>query len=193
MYAGSHVNTLDAYYSRSLSDWDMIVRLAVQHGYDAYVRGRDFFFKPARDGRETSIRIGISDCSQIRAVRDVVRERQAPQRVVSWNLQLQQEVVGGALAGTTNAATSSTSVFEPNISTDRLSSVLTQMAQIDDRGALRLQLTMPGETTMSARSTLLIEGVSAQVDGMYRTQCVDRTFNVSTGYVQQVRAIRQVH
>lgn len=190
LYGGSHIISLDTYQSRSLSDWDIIVRMAMQYGYDAYVDGRSFFFHPTFDKKNGALVIGPGDCTQMRVTRDICLERRRPARLISWNQQMQQEIAEAALSGSDALSEQSLEFFEPNVNHEHLASVITRASRARSAKGLRVQLTMPGETTVSARSQLLLQGVADPIDGKYDIESVERTFNIRTGFTQHVRGVR---
>lgn len=190
-YGGIHTISVDPYYSRSVTDWDLIVRMAVQHGYDAYVEGRDFFFRPSREHTNGTLLVRPGDCSQIRVTRNVGLERRRPSQLSSWNQQLQQELTDATVAGTTAISNQSAEYFEPNISANQLTSIISRVSRMGVAQGLRIQLTMPGDTRVSARSRLLLQGVAGRVDGEYDVECIERTFNINSGFTQHVRGCRR--
>ncbi len=51
-----------------------------------------------------------------------------------------------------------------------------------------VEMTMPGDLTLSARSTLLLEGTDTDFDQGYYVDVIERQITMTGGYVQRVRA-----
>lgn len=193
LFGGDQAEMGFSFYSRTMTDWDLIVRLAQQAGYDAYVIGRDFYFHPKNSNRDATIVLDKSTVTVLHLERNLTLENSGPFTAVSWNSQLDQPVFsapGDALS--VGADGGGTQVFlEPNLRSDNVASAIAQMIADTRQQARSLEIGMPGDTEVTARSRMRLVGTDTAFDQTYDIEYVDRMFSPTTGFRQRIRA-RQV-
>lgn len=190
-YQGEHDRlTLDR-YSRTTTDWDLLVFLAQQEGFDVFVAGDGLFFQPP----STSAPPVPLDISMVQALR---MEHALPLAagisvtVKSWNSRQQSMVT--ATAGTTSPATATdTGVRDyvsvrPNLTPDQAQAVaqvrLAELASHERTITAR----MPGELMITPRSLIQLSGTGTAFDQTYAVDEITRRIGESCGFVQTVRA-----
>jgi len=191
-FGGSTNMTGDSYYSRTNTDWDLIVRLASEYGYDAFVDGRIFHFQPSGLSAGTPFRVSPDDVIQLRVARNIKSEVSQSRRLISWNSQLQREVSYASSAFRGEPAGDDVAVLEPNLNHERMSGMIEQLVRNTERQSQRLQLTMPGEIALTARSRIGLHRFGGLLDATYNIECVDRNLSPTTGFLQRVRATKSL-
>ena len=187
LFGGVNEIIADVCYSPNRTDWDLVVRLAAEYGYDAYVTGYVLHFKPRILTRRPSVVLHREDLMNIRFSYDHVMAGRESQRFVSWSSQFQR-----AFQSTADALSEGAGVpISPNLVGGQMVGLVSKA--INDRwhDPLSLQATMPGETTISARSVVTVDCAERSLNGDYRVICVDRSFNAASGFTQRIRASRQ--
>jgi hypothetical protein len=189
-FGGSNNLTGDAYYSRTNTDWDLIVRLACEFGYDAFVEGRTFHFEPAGLTAGGPFQVSRDDVVQVRLSRDIQSETTRNLRLISWNSQLQREVSYLPHAYRDGSPGVEMGVLEPNLTPERMGTIANHLLRGTQSRSTSLQLTMPGDTALTARARIGLHGFSGSIDAVYNVECIDRNLSPTTGFLQRIRAAK---
>lgn len=183
-------------FCRGLTEWDLIVRLAQQFGYDAYVSGRTFYFQPTVNRRADTTAVAVDDLISIQLNRTLPVGEAPMVGLATWNYQFQSEYMseaGTPLAdGTATAGGFQYYASLPNVTPDLVAQLSTQYNEELLRYRQRIDMSMPGELSLWPRGQLLLEGTGTAFDRKYDIECVDRSYSPVTGYRQHVRARRSV-
>jgi hypothetical protein len=182
-------------YSRLRSDWDLLVELARENGFDVFVAGRSLFFQPSSMLRDSPIRFTPFDVQGMRIERNLTLPPDTSARVQSWNSQNMASYAsdegGGGLspAAAPNASGSQPFLFSASNLTPQQTSALAERYGTGlTRLSTVLHLDMPWDLTLSPRMFILLDGVGGFVDGTYRIESVDRHYNSKSGSRQSIRA-----
>ena len=190
-YQGEHDRlTLDR-YSRTTTDWDLLVFLAQQEGFDVFVAGDGLFFQPP----STSTPPVLVDLSMVQALR---MEHALPLAagisvtVKSWNSRQQTMIT--ATAGTTSPAAATDAgvrdyvSVRPNLTQDQAQAVAqVRLAELTSHERT-IMARMPGELTLTPRSLLQLSGTGTAFDQTYAVDEITRRIGEACGFVQTVRA-----
>ena len=188
LFGGAQEELGFSYHSRATTDWDLIVRLAQQSGYDAYVRGWDFFFQPAKSRKSAAVVIGRGDVTDLRLERDLSRRSLDQLAAVSWNAQLQQSILSGSTGLQPSGGGDVPVMMQPNLDPGGIGRVMAQLIADAKQHARAIEITMPGETGLSARSSIELQGTGTDFDRAYDVECIDRMFSPVSGFRQRIRA-----
>ena len=72
-YGAGNDEMLIGHYSNTLTDWDLIVRLARREGFDVYVKGKTLYFAPPGGAGTKSFPITPTDVTELRLERSLAR------------------------------------------------------------------------------------------------------------------------
>ena len=184
-------------YSRSLSDWDLIVQLAHDQDFDLYVEGRTLFFHPRGERGGPAVPITVSDVSELRLERDLLISDDSTLTVGSWNSLAQQAFSTGAAFGAASqttlasdmlASTRAPMLLQPNLQSDDVGSIVRRYQRDIRQHQKILELEMPGELRMTARSRVMLSSTGAGFDGKYDVDYIERSVSPFGGFRQRVRA-----
>jgi phage protein D len=197
-YQSDHESvTLDR-FSGATTEWDLLVYLARQESYDAFVAGSNLYFQPAAQTSTVNQVIYSTDMIELRLERMLTLAREIQVTVQSWN-SLQQiaftESVSGAISESSpNDLSPSASpiqhyiVVRPNLTPDRALTLAQQRMSELTRHERVIDFSMPGELMLTPRSTIMLDGTGTEFDQVYFIDSIERTFRPQTGFIQRVRA-----
>ena len=187
MFGGEQLETGLSQYARASTDWDLVVRLAQRAGHDVYVEGRDFYFQPSGAKKDQVIQISQDDVTDLMLERNLVTSLPEAIFVSSWNSQGQQAFSSGP----SGAGVSYQYGIAPNMSAGQIAQTVGQYMAATEAYARSIEITMPGELEITARSRIALQGTGTDFDRSYDIECIDRTFSPLSGFHQRIRA-RQV-
>ena len=192
-YAAEHDSiTLDQ-FSRTTTEWDLLVFLARQEQFDVGVQGSTLSFNPPSQTQTATLAPG--DLISLRAERSLTLSGSIQVTVKSWNTRQQR-------AFTQTASSSSASGQDgdeegpprayvyvvPNLTTDQAVRFAQQRLAELTRHERTLSLTMPGELTLAPRAVISFEGTGTAFDQAYQIDSIDRRLSADSGFIQVVRA-----
>ena len=183
--------TLDQ-YSRSTTEWDLLVFLARQECFDVFVHGSNLYFQPAATGPGGLVYLQMSDLIDVRLMRSLTLARDIEVAVKSWNssrnrafVQRTRAVCGAAGSGLRGQSY----VFvRPNISSsDALRLAQIKIAELTRHERI-VELTMPGELTLTPRNMIALQGTGSDFDQAYYVDVIERRLDFDGGFIQVIRA-----
>lgn len=189
-FAGTVSLSADAYYSRTSTDWDLIVSLAYHYGYDAFVQGRSLYFLPSGSPLAPTTLLSPGDISQIRIIKDYQRQDEKNINLISWDSQLQNNSSSVLDSSFQDPNPTFIAISEPNLSEHRLHVTASNILNQIRRQSIKLFLSMPGDTVLSARTLISLTKFGVPIDSTYAIECIDRTIGSQSGYQQRIRATR---
>jgi hypothetical protein len=199
-YAGRHYgqnNTILtlAQYAKLASDWDILVTLGQASGYDLFVDGTDLYFQPGVSASESTQYIFASNLTDLRMTRLLPLSGGSAVTVASWNSALGRAVTAtgvasasGNSAGPAAQPMTQYTAMRPNLIPISAQALASQIVQSIGAEAMSIQFTMPGDTSLSARYPIRLEGSGTAFDLTYRIESIARTFRSRSGFSQTVRA-----
>lgn len=183
-------------YSRLCSDWDLVVQLARESNFDAFVQDNSLFFQPATTVPLNVVNIVASDLVSLRLDRALGMSRNATVRMQSWNCQNMVPYISGAAGPvSTDAALSSGTGGQPylfsasNFTSAQVTQSAARYAAEISRLQTTLQLEMPLNLALAPRTGLMMSQTGSPLDGLYRVESVERYYNSVTGSRQSVIAV----
>jgi len=183
-------------FSRAQSDWDLLVQLARQNGFDLFVQDNSLYFQESNASSDTPISISMYDVQHIRVDRDLNVLANSVARVQSWNSQnmaaYQSNGPDNSNARTTSSTTRalpflfSASNYTSQQVADAAGRYTTELGQL----GTALHLDMPWNLSLSPRTQILLCDTDSQFDSLYRIDSLERRYCATSGSVQSIRAVQ---
>ena len=194
-YGDGHTRLSLGQFFRLRSDWDLVVQLARENGFDVFVQNTTFFFQPSASVADGPIRIALRDLKAIRFESTLGLGSQINARVQSWNSQNMTSYdsdYAGASSGLGTSPPSSggarflfsASNFTSQQVTDSAARYTAELNRL--RSVLHIE--MPFEFKLWPRRTILIDETDSSLDGIYRIENIERHYSTVAGSNQMIRA-----
>lgn len=193
-YSGEHDSLTLGQFSRCSTEWDLLVRLAREEGFDVYVRGSTLHFNPPLSDTGGARVVTPAELISLRAERSLALSPAVEVTIKSWNTRQQRAFTQTATsdAGAGSAAGGPPPrVFvyvAPNLTTEQALRLAQQRLAEILRHQRVVSLSMPGDLSLSPATTLSLQGTASAFDGFYDVESVDRELSLHGGFVQHVRA-----
>ena len=183
--------TLDQ-FSRSTTEWDLLAFLARQESFDVFVQGSNLYFQPATAGRDNMAYLAASDLIDLRLMRSLTLARDIQVSVKSWNSNRNSAFVEEARAACGAAGDGlpvQRYVFvRPNLSSsDALRLAHLKLAELTRHERI-VEMTMPGDLTLTPRSVIALRGTGSDFDQAYYVDVIERRVCLDRGFTQRIRA-----
>ncbi len=198
-YQNEHDRITLGLFSRATTEWDLLVFLAQQEGFDVFVAGTELHFQPASPTPDLVQPIRANDLINLRLERSLTLARDIEVVVKSWNsrnraaftqtARAARRTGGSGQHGQSRSGPPQRYVFvRPNLTQDAALKLAQQKLAELTRHERVLQATMPGELSLSPRSLLTLTGTGTEFDQDYFIDTIDRALNFDTGFSQHIRA-----
>ena len=181
-----------------MTEWDILVYLARQETFDVFVTGNDLHFQPTVQSSTTNQVLRPADFMELRLERALTVARDLQVTVRSWNSFKQTSVIecvvssvnGSVLSsfGGSRASPQNYVVVRPNLTPDKALLVAQQHLSEICRHERVIELSMPGELTLTPRSMIALEGTGTDFDQAYYIDSIERAFRPHAGFIQRIRA-----
>jgi len=183
--------TLDQ-FSRALSEWDLLVWLAGQEGFEVFVRGTALYFQPAAQ-QPRIVPITPQETMDMRLERALTLARDIEVVVKSWNSRQQSAFTQTARGSTqggdgSKGQTQKIVLVRPNLSPDQALKLAQSTLADLTRHRMVLSFTMPGELSLAPGDAILLAGTQGAFDQTYFVDNIHRRLSVRHGFTQHVRA-----
>jgi hypothetical protein len=187
--------TLDQ-FSRSTTEWDLLVYLARCERYDVFVRGTSLYFCPIAGPATVSRILRPCDVTRLMLQRTLTLARDVEVTVKSWNSQKQQAIVECVRSTICTAGTGFSDaqsgypqryvLVRPNLSPDTALKLAQQQVEELCQHERIVELEMPGELTLTPGSTVILDGTGTDFDQIYYVDAIERTIQPRAGFIQSV-------
>ncbi len=193
--------TLDS-FSRSISEWDLLVTLAGHEGFDVWVTDTTLHFHPPPTtlAAITVLQLnasvtGPANLISLQLDRALTLARDIEVVVKSWNSRQAQSFTQTARA-TRSAGIGAPSngkpqryvYVVPNLTPDAaLKLAQTRLAELS-RHERVIHAEMPGELTLTPRQQVLLQGTNSDFDQLYWIDEITRRLSFTGGFTQSLRA-----
>ncbi len=189
--------TLDQ-FSRATTEWDLLTFLARQEGFDVFVQGTTLYFSPARQQFDLHI-LQPADLMDLRLQRSLTLARDIEVTVKSWNSRQKTAFTQTAKAakalgrsrgegGPGNQPQQRYVLVRPNLTPDQaLQLAQRKLAELTQHERV-IEATMPGELSLTSRSTIVLAGTGTDFDQTYFVDVVERSLSPQGGFIQRIRA-----
>lgn len=157
-----------------------------------FVQGPSLYFQPAATGPDALTCLRVSDLIELRLMRSLTLARDIEVLVKSWNSNHNRAFVQQARAACGTAASVlpvQRYVFvRPNLSSsDALRLAQLKVAELTRHERI-VELTMPGELTLTPRCMIALQGTGSDFDQAYYVDVIERRLCFNYGFMQRIRA-----
>lgn len=191
-YQSEHDSVTLDQFSRATTEWDLLVFLARQEGFDVFVQGQALHFQPLGASNDIALSLQPADVIDLRLERSLVLAQDIEVVVKSWNSR--QNGVCIERASTTSAGSAASShrqsyvCIRPNLTSDDALRLANQRLAEITRHQRIVEIRMPGELTLTPRSVIALRGTGTDFDQTYHVDVIERRLNAHRGFTQFVRA-----
>ena len=186
-FQNDHARTTLDQHAKATTEWDLLVRLAEQEGFDVWVNGRSLNFAPASLGSFPLV-LRPQDCISMRLQRSLALSAGVSVAVKSWDCRGMQAIVQSAASSDYAGDTPNYIVVRPNMTPEAAQSlaqrILSQMSQQERC----IAIDMPGDLTTKPRDSLLVAETGTDFDGTYVITAVERRMSFHEGFTQTLEA-----
>ncbi len=183
--------TLDQ-FCRATTEWDLLVFLARQEGFDVFVQGAALYFQPSSQQEGSVVQLCPTDLTELRLERSLTLARDIEVAVKSWNSRLGSVFVQRARASGSSAGNTSTvqnyAYVRPNLTPDAALKLAQQKLTELTRHERIVELGMAGELTLTPRSMIMLQGTGSDFDQLYYVDVIVRRLHYQGGFTQHIRA-----
>ena len=205
-YQAEHDKVTADSFSKATNEWDLLTFLAKQEGYDLWVRGQTLHFKRsvvadeahpldlvyAPSGNEVvSAEPGVAwpsiPVTDIQKERSLTIAKDVKVVMKTWDAKAKRSTEVVYPPGAKKTAQEYVIPPRPGLSpAAALAYVQAQYQDIVLHQRL-VDLTMPGELQIDARSIIRLSGTDSSFDHLYYVDTIEREFSVDAGFHQSVR------
>jgi phage protein D len=185
--------TLDA-HSRSSTEWDLLVALAGQEGFNVGITGNTLHFGPDEATPSAIPILTQADCISLELERSLTLARDIEVTVKSWNSrqahafsQTARATRGAGRAGRHSRPQTFITVI-PNLTPDAAMRLAQSRLAELTRHERVVSAEMPGELDLAPRQQIRIEGTNTSFDQLYWIDEIIRRIDVHHGFTQHLRA-----
>jgi hypothetical protein len=203
-YQNEHDRVVLNQFSRSMTEWDLLVFLAGQEEFDVFISGTSLFFQPASIGTISSVAMVPSQLQDLRLERSLTLARDIVVTVKSWNSRQQNAFsqtvrasgqqgsgsrVGGSGLGSGGMGEAQHYIFvRPNLTMNDALKLAQQKATELTQHERVWEATMPGDLSLTPRHMVQLAGTGTDFDQIYFIDRIDRHLSMPQGFVQRIRA-----
>jgi len=194
-YQDEHDRVTLSQFSRSTTEWDLLVFLALQEGFNVSVTGTTLNFLPANNLTQVQYLVTPANCIDMRLERCLTLARDIEVTVKSWNSRQNNGLT--RIATSTNSAGLSSSgstnlqryVFvHPNLTAGQALNFAQQKLGDITMHERVVEFVVPGDLSLRAVGQLVVAGTGTEFDQTYYIDLVERRLNLNEGFTQRVRA-----
>jgi phage protein D len=197
-YQSEHDRVALNQFSRSMTQWDLLIFLAGQEGFDVFISGTTLYFQPSAATLVPAYIVTPANVQDLRLERSLTLARDIVVTVKSWNSRQQNAFTqtvrssgknGVSRNGAGQSGPPQTYVFvRPNLTMDDALKLAQQKAAELTQHERVWEATMPGDLTLDPRSMIQLVGTGTDFDQTYYVDIIDRHLSMEHGFVQRVRA-----
>lgn len=177
-------------FSKFRSNWDVVVQLARDNGFDAFVDGWNLHFQPASTQSAIPIPLSLADVSKLNIECIKTVPNNPVLCVQSWN---SQDMVAYANTGQSSVATPGTSnpflFTSANMTAEQVEASTVRLAAELRRLRIVVGIEVPWTPNISPRSVIILTGTNSDFDTTYLVDSIESHFCTTTGSIQRIRAI----
>lgn len=188
--------TLDQ-FSHATTEWDLLVFLARQEGFDVFVEGTSLYFQPPAPATRPPVILRPDILIDLRLHRSLTLARDIEVTVKSWNSRQKSAFTQTARAsglpapggkGGPPSPPQRYVYVRPNLTPNQaLQFAQHRLAELTLHERV-IDLQMPGELGLTPRSTLLLTGTGTDFDQSYAIDVIERDLRWHDGFTQRIRA-----
>jgi phage protein D len=201
--AGTYYNIDHVMLTQEQTEWDLLIYLAQDEGFDVWVSGNALNFQPSPVTTAAPYKIicpppsggkNSSGAMDINLTRAETLAQDVIVKVRSWNQKQQQGFTvqshrSQAFKSQRSGGKAQTYVFRrPNLSQAQAQQLADSLAEDITRHERVLTARLPGDNTLTTRCMIQLTGTGTAWDQQYYPDTVTRTLSFEGGYHMEVRA-----
>jgi hypothetical protein len=194
-YQDEHDRITLGQFTRSTTEWDLLVFLALQEGFDVSVTGTTLNFLPSNNATQITYLVTPDICVDIRLDRCLTLARNIEVTVKSWNSRLKSGF-SQTVTGVGSTDLSSDGVLSPqrylfvlpNLTADQALNFAQKKLNDLTIHERVVEFVVPGDLSTTAIGQLVLTGTNTEFDQAYYIDLVERRLNLGEGFTQRVRA-----
>ena len=198
--AGTYYSIDHTVLTQEQSEWDLLVFLAEQEGFDVWVAGKTLFFQPSPVPTSEPYLIEWSDigdtpqsnADRLNLSRSETLAKDIEVQVKSFHQKTQEAVMGEARAfGAKSPRKGKAQLYtfrRPNLGKDQAQNLAESYLADLTRHEMKLDASLPGDNKLSTRTLIQLVGTGTAWDQLYYPDSVTRRLSFTEGYRMEVRA-----
>ena len=199
--AGTYYSIDHTVLTQEQTEWDLLVFLAEQEGFDVWVSGNTLYFQPSPVPTSTPYLIEWSEpgdgtvqsnATFLKLGRSETLAKDIEVRVLSFNQKGQESVYGVAKAfGAKSVRKGKAQLYtfrRPNLTKDQAQKLAESLLADLTRHEMKLDASLPGDNILSTRTLVQLVGTGTAWDQLYYPDSVTRRLSFTEGYRMEVRA-----
>jgi phage protein D len=181
-------------FSHSTTEWDLLIFLARQEGFDVFVQGQTLYFQPATEPTEIAALFQPDDLIDLKLERSLTLARDIEVVVKSWNSRQNSAFVqraranGRCVSGKSASQPQQYVLVRPNLTPDDALKLAQRTLAELTRHERTIGMTVPGELMLTPRSIIMLEGTCSDFDQAYYIDVIERRLHQTGGLTQHIRA-----
>jgi phage protein D len=199
-YQNEHDRIALNQFSRSMTEWDLLIFLAGQEGFDVFVSGTSLYFQPTSGLLAIPYTVTPADLQELRLERSLTLARDIIVTVKSWNSRQQnaftqtvrssgqQADLSGSGGGSQTGSPQHYVFVRPNLTMNDALNLAQQKAAELAQHERVWEATMPGDLTLDPRTPIQLVGTETDFDQIYFIDVIERHLSMDHGFVQRIRA-----
>lgn len=211
-FADDHMLNTNGEFSRTQTEWDLIVSLAKYEGYNVWVSGTTLNFKTSIDDdpnpdiwivnappitfQNGAALIGSSNAIDLKLTRNRTLARDIRVEVRSWHAGngkgfLKVSTASGTHASGSKQAPEKPQVYQftkPNLTEDQAQKLADNLRASITKQERVIEWSEPGDITLTPRTAVRLTGTNSSYDGRYFIESISHSLSVGEGWMMHVRA-----
>ncbi len=181
-------------FSHATTEWDLLVFLARQEGFDIFVEGLTLHFQPATQQADLPVLLRPNDLTDLRLERSLTLARDIEVIVKSWNSRQNSASIQKARAAGRRGTRQSGGppqryvLVRPNLTPDEALKLAQRKLAELTRHERVIELSMAGELMLTPRSMIMLDGTDSDFDQTYYVDVIERRLHINGGFTQHIRA-----
>jgi phage protein D len=194
-YQDEHDRITLGQFSRATTEWDLLVFLAQQEGFDVSVTGTTLNFCPSNNTAVAPYMVIPTNCIDMKLERHLTLAQDIAVTVRSWNSR-QKSAFTQTVTGVSSAVSSSGGpsqpqqyVFvHPNLTADQALRFAQQRLIELTMHERAVEFLVPGDLSLTPNGQLVVTATGTEFDQTYYIDLVERRLSLNDGFTQRVRA-----
>jgi phage protein D len=176
---------------RATTEWDLLVWLAQQEGFDVYVTNQTLNFQPQGAAAQTFVVLyqqpsgggqsPVVGVMGLRLERSQTLAKGVMVKVLTWGSKTRTATT--YTAGTGGADTQTYVFSRPNLTPDLAQQYANNMLEDITRHERKVAFSMPGELSLTVRNQIQLDGTGTSFDQAYWIDSMTRSMSLGGGFV----------
>ncbi len=203
--AGTYYNIDHTVLTQEQTEWDLLIYLAEQEGFDVWVSGNTLYFQPSPittnppyliEWSEPGDGTIQSNATFLKLGRSETLAKDIEVHVSSFNQKGQASILGVARAfGAQSVRKGKAQLYtfrRPNLTKDQAQQLAQSLLADITRHEMKLDASLPGDNNLTTRTLVQLVGTGTAWDQLYCPDTVTRRLSMAEGYRMEVRAKNHV-